>query len=107
MVELLAKSPVTVPKLSHLYRFNLRVLECRLAAMLLAHLLPAAADTTQGLDWRQVSILKQVEGPLLQHAAGSTGNPGSSGVGLADVLAATVRQLLPQESYTLQQASAD
>jgi hypothetical protein len=73
--------------------------------MLLAHLLPGAA--TQGLDWQQVSILKQVEVPLLQHAAGSSGSLDSSGVEPADVLAATVRELLPQESYTLEQVGAD
>lgn len=85
-------------------RFNLRVLECRLAAMMLAQILSATADdphpAAPGLDWQQVSILKQVEVPLLQHVAASTS---SSAAGAADALVAAVQQLLPQASYTLDQ----
>jgi hypothetical protein len=96
-----------------LYRFNLRVTECRLAAMLLAHLL-SAADPQQheGLDWHNVSILQQVEPHVQQYAAlqcsGSnvTTTNSSSSSGNGEALAAAVRQLLPQKTYTLDQVRA-
>ena len=68
------------------------MLECRLAAMLLASQLPSA-------DWRQVSVLKQVEPPLLQLGA-------AQGLGAAhEQLPAAVRQLLPQQGYQLDEVS--
>lgn len=80
-------------------RFNLRVLECRVAAMLLAHLLPPAAAGAKALDWQQVTVLKQVEQHLMQHAAAS----GNSSAGAAELLVCAVQQLLPEATYTLQQ----
>lgn len=88
----------------HVCRFNLRVLECRIAAMLLAHLLPAPLGTAgapaQALVWQQVTILKQVEQQLLQYAAA---NSNSSGAVPAGLLVWAVQQLLPEATYTLQQ----
>jgi hypothetical protein len=79
--------------------------------MVLAHILCATTHKSlnqppaaEALDWQQVSILKQVEVPLLQHAANSTSSYiCSSAAGPADVLVALVEQLLPQASYTLDQ----
>lgn len=91
----------------HVCRFNLRVLECRIAAMLLAHLLPAPLGTVgapaQALVWQQVTILKQVEQQLLQYAAA---NSSSSGAVPAGLLVWAVQQLLPEATYTLQQVRA-
>jgi hypothetical protein len=87
-------------------RFNLRVLECRMAAMLLAHLLPASLGTvggpTQELSWQHVTILKQVEQHLLQFAAANS----SSTAAAAELLVWAVQQLLPEATYTLQQVCA-
>lgn len=74
--------------------------------MLLAHLLSTnsadQAPASQDLDWRQVSILKQVEVPLLHYAAdNSSSNVGSAEP--ADALAGAVAHLLPQSTYTLEQ----
>lgn len=94
-----------------LYRFNLRVAECRLAAVLLAHLLCAAGPQHKGLDWQNVNILQQVEAQLKQYAAlqcsgtntSSSSSGGGNGADCGEALAAAVRQLLPQEAYTLDQ----
>lgn len=75
--------------------------------MLLAHLLSCnsagQAPVSQDLDWRQVSILKQVEVPLLQYAADNSISGSVTGAGPADALAGAVARLLPQSSYTLEQ----
>jgi hypothetical protein len=79
--------------------------------MVLAHILCATTHKSlnqppaaEALDWQQVSILKQVEVQLLQHAATSTSSiMSSSAARPADALVALVQQLLPQASYTLSQ----
>lgn len=87
------------------------MLECRLAAMVLAHRLctAAAADTSSpapGLNWQQVSVLQQVEEALLIHqAVRSSRGTGSaaSGVDRAEQLVQAVQDLLPEAAYSLDQ----
>lgn len=101
-------------------RFNLRVLECRLAAMLLAKLLSAHSTATSGssghvssssssegscagLDWRAVNVLKAVEAALLKFAAAQQPPPAATQAQAQ--LQWAVERLLPQASYTLQQVN--
>jgi len=93
------------------------VLECRLAAMVLAHRLSAAtaaaaaaatdmSSPAHGLNWQQVSELQQVEAALLTYQAlrSDTGTGSTaSGVDRADQLVQAVQDLLPEAAYSLDQ----
>jgi hypothetical protein len=92
-------------------RFNLRVLECRLAGMLLAKLLAtsSAAKNSHNTssssavpDWKAVKMLKEVEAALLAQAAGQQQRTAVVQQPQAQ-LEWAVQQLLPHYAYQLQQ----
>lgn len=118
-------------------RFNLRVLECRLAAMLLAKRLQDSSHNTssssdQGssnstnssssLNWQQVKMLNEVESSLLNIAAagsglGTTDPTGHTAAeqcprctqvqGVASQILQAVKQFLPHTPCQLQQVCAE
>eukprot|EP00775_Hariotina_reticulata_P013754 gene13754-13873_t len=81
-------------------RFNLRVLECRLGAMLLAKALAEQgckhSKSTSTCNWAQVKTLQEIEQQLLDDHSGH-------GTSRSDCLDQTVQQLLHHSSYTFDQ----
>jgi hypothetical protein len=96
-------------------RFNLRVLECRLAGILLAKLLATSAAAKDNHNtsssscavpvWKAVKMLKEVEAALLEQAAVQQHQTAVVQQPQAQ-LEWAVKQLLPHDAYQLQQVMA-